>query len=66
VSTPPGSDPVRPTNNARFVFLDPRATDFFRDWDKVANDTVALLRAEAGRDPYDRELSDLIGELSTP
>jgi hypothetical protein len=31
----------------------------------VANDTVALLRAEAGRDPYDRQLSDLIGELST-
>ena len=41
------------------------ATEFFRDWDKVANDTVALLRAEAGRDPYDRQLSDLIGELST-
>jgi len=31
----------------------------------AANDTVALLRAEAGRDPYDRQLSDLIGELST-
>jgi hypothetical protein len=26
---------------------------------------VALLRAEAGRDPYDRQLSELIGELST-
>ena len=24
-----------------------------------------MLRAEAGRDPYDRQLSDLIGELST-
>jgi transcriptional regulator with XRE-family HTH domain len=59
------ADPVRPPNNARFVFLDPRATEFFRDWDKAANDTVALLRAEAGRDPYDRETSDLIGELST-
>lgn len=52
-------------NNARIVFLDRRATTFFREWEKVANDTVALLRAEAGRDPYDRELSDLIGELST-
>jgi transcriptional regulator with XRE-family HTH domain len=52
-------------NNARIVFLDPRATTFFREWEKVANDTVALLRAEAGRDPYDRDLSDLIGELST-
>jgi transcriptional regulator with XRE-family HTH domain len=52
-------------NNARFVFLDSQATSFFREWDVVANDTVALLRAEAGRDPYDRQLSDLIGELST-
>jgi len=59
------ADPVRPPNNARFVFLDPHATEFFRDWNKAANDTVALLRAGVGRDPYDRELSDLIGELST-
>jgi hypothetical protein len=59
------ADPVRPSNNARFIFLDPHATEFFRDWDKVANDTVAPLRAEAGRDPYDRQLPDLIGELST-
>ena len=59
------ADPLRPPNNARFIFLDPHAGGFFRDWDKVANDTVALLRAEAGRDPYDRGLSDLIGELST-
>jgi len=52
-------------NSARFTFLDPRAIEFFPEWDKVANDVVALLRAEAGRDPYDRQLSDLIGELST-
>ncbi len=59
------ADPVTPPNTARFLFLDPHAVDFFREWDKVANDTVALLRAEAGRDPYDRQLSDLIGRLST-
>jgi hypothetical protein len=59
------ADPVTPPNNARFTFLDPQATEFFRDWDKIANDIVALLHAEAGRDPYDRQLSDLIGELST-
>jgi transcriptional regulator with XRE-family HTH domain len=59
------ADPAVPANNARFVFLDPNATEFFRDYDKAANDTVALLRAEAGRDPYDRDLSDLIGQLST-
>ena len=59
------ADPARPANNARFVFLDPNATEFFRDYEKAANDTVAMLRAEAGRDPYDRDLSDLIGQLST-
>lgn len=42
-----------------------RTQPFFRYYDKAANDTVALLRAEAGRDPYDRDLSDLIGQLST-
>jgi transcriptional regulator with XRE-family HTH domain len=56
---------VRPPNNAWFVFLAPQAHEFFRDWDSVANDTIALLRAEAGRDPYDRQTSDLVGELST-
>jgi transcriptional regulator with XRE-family HTH domain len=59
------ADPVRPVNHARFVFLDPRAHDFYRDWERAANDTVAILRSEAGRDPYDRGLSDLVGELST-
>jgi len=54
-----------PPNTARFVFLDPRAPTFYLDWDKVASDVVAVLRAEAGRDPYDRGLSDLVGELST-
>ncbi len=58
-------DPVRPANTARFMFLDRRADKFFVDWESVANDTVAILRAEAGRNPYDRGLSDLVGELST-
>jgi transcriptional regulator with XRE-family HTH domain len=57
--------PDRPANAARFVFLDPRATEFYVEWERIAHDVVALLRAEAGRDPYDRALSDLIGELST-
>ena len=52
-------------SNARFVFLASQAKVFFREWDTVANDTVAILRAEAGRDPYDRALSDLVGQLST-
>jgi transcriptional regulator with XRE-family HTH domain len=60
------ADPaVRPANHARFVFLSPRSRDFYANWDRAASDTVAILRSEAGRDPYDRNLSDLIGELST-
>jgi transcriptional regulator with XRE-family HTH domain len=54
-----------PPSNARFTFLHRQAKTFFRDWDTVANDTVAVLRAEAGRDPHDRDLSDLVGQLST-
>ena len=58
-------DPARPVNVARFVFLNPRARTFFLDWTSAANDMVAALRAEAGKNPYDRELSVLVGELST-
>jgi transcriptional regulator with XRE-family HTH domain len=58
-------DPVGPPNLARYVFLDPRARTFYRDWERAATDTVAVLRAEAGRKPYDRGLSDLVGQLST-
>ncbi|QNA91868.1 MULTISPECIES: helix-turn-helix transcriptional regulator [unclassified Microbacterium] len=52
-------------NFARFHFLDPDARDFFVDWEGGASATVALLRAEAGREPDDRALRELIGELST-
>jgi transcriptional regulator with XRE-family HTH domain len=59
------ANPRTPVNSARFTFLDPRATTFFVDWDHAADDSVAVLRGEAGRHPYDRDLSDLVGELST-
>jgi transcriptional regulator with XRE-family HTH domain len=59
------ADPLRPANTARFMFLNPRSAEFFVDWERVASDCVAVLRAEAGRNPYDRGLTDLIGELST-
>jgi transcriptional regulator with XRE-family HTH domain len=59
------ADPVRPANHARFLFLDTASHDFWPDWDRAANDTVAILRTEAGANPHDRELSDLIGLLST-
>jgi MmyB-like transcription regulator ligand binding domain len=54
-----------PFNLARFVFLDPYAKAFFLDWDTIAQDMVGALRAQAGRDPTNRGLSDLIGELTT-
>jgi hypothetical protein len=58
-------DPRRPANFARFQFLDPRACDYYSDWEGAANITVALLRTEAGRDPDDKDLRELVGELST-
>jgi hypothetical protein len=59
-----GDNPA-PTNIARYQFLDASARDYYPDWEGAANVTVALLRTEAGRDPLNRELRELIGELST-
>ena len=58
-------DPARPVNLARFVFLDRRSTAFYRDWDRIARDAVGSLRAEAGRNPHDKALTSLVGELAT-
>jgi transcriptional regulator with XRE-family HTH domain len=55
----------RMPNLARFQFLDPAARDFYPDWDLFAEMCVGIMRAEAGRDPHDRGLQDLVGELST-
>jgi transcriptional regulator with XRE-family HTH domain len=55
----------QPVSSARFTFLDPAAPDFYPEWERVASELVAHLRSEAGRNPYDRQLSDLVGELST-
>jgi transcriptional regulator with XRE-family HTH domain len=59
------ANPARPVNLARFVFLDPRARLLHPNWDASAATTVAILRTEAGRNPYDKGLTDLVGELST-
>ena len=56
---------IAPPNSARYTFLNPRAKDFFVDWDDTADVVVANLRTEAGHNPYDRALTDLVGELST-
>ena len=55
----------QPPNSARYTFLDATSQEFLIDWEPAARDLVAHLRSEAGRNPYDRALSDLIGELST-
>jgi hypothetical protein len=55
----------QPANSARFTFLDPAAQEFYVDWERVAKDLVGHLRSLAGSNPYDKGLSDLVGELST-
>jgi hypothetical protein len=47
------------------VFFGPAARRFCLDWERVARGSVGALRVDAGRNPYDVELSNLIGELST-
>jgi len=59
------TSPAQPANNARFLFLDPAAPAFYPDWERQAQDVVAMLRTEAGHSPHDKALSNLIGELST-
>lgn len=55
----------QPANFSRFLFLSPAARDMYPGWEEAAQQTVALLRAEAGRVPDDRALRSLVGELST-
>jgi transcriptional regulator with XRE-family HTH domain len=54
-----------PMNIARFVFLDPRAPDFFVQWDSIADDFTSALRIQAGKSPQDAALNQLVGELAT-
>jgi hypothetical protein len=59
-------DQRRPANFSRYTFLDrDRSARFYPDWDGAADVAVAIMRTEAGRDPHDRDLQDLVGELST-
>lgn len=59
------SDPANQRNNARFTFLSPAARTFFTDWEQGADSIVASMRTDAGRNPHDKDLTDLIGELVT-
>ncbi|WP_413318898.1 helix-turn-helix transcriptional regulator [Agrococcus sp. 1P02AA] len=55
----------RAPNLARFQFLDPASRDFYPDWELFAQMCVGIMRVEAGRDPHDRTMQDLVGELTT-
>ena len=59
------ADTTRPPNFARFTFFDAAARRFFPDWGLAADVSVANLRTAAGKDPHDKGLHDLVGELST-
>lgn len=52
-------------NSARFAFLDPASQEFYPEWEKNTQELVAAMRSEAGRNPFDKKLTDLVGELST-
>jgi transcriptional regulator with XRE-family HTH domain len=65
-----GLGPRRPRNRAsattvRFIFLSPAARIFYPEWEQAADSTVASMRSAAGRNPHDKPLTDLIGELVT-
>ena len=60
-----GATSKRPANTTRFLYLDPAADEFFIDYDLIARDAAAMLRLEAGRNPHDKDLITLVGELST-
>lgn len=54
-----------PPNLARFIFLDDHAEEIFPNWQKAADDAVALLHVEAARSPYAKAVTSLIGDLAT-
>jgi len=66
LDSPALADPRRPANTTRFVYLDPEAArTFFVDYEQVTRDAAAMLHLEAGRNPHDKALIELVGELST-
>ena len=59
------ADPRRPANNARFVYLDPARRSSSSTGSAPPTTSPRCLRSEAGRNPHDKQLIELIGELST-
>jgi len=59
-----GLAPMRGSNIARQIFLDPAGRALYAEWDRCTSDTVGQLRLAAGKYPDDPQLTALIGELA--
>jgi transcriptional regulator with XRE-family HTH domain len=51
-------------NTARYAFLHPAARELWPDWEEVAGESIAHLRAVAGAEPNAPDLAELIAELT--
>ncbi|MFC1431606.1 helix-turn-helix transcriptional regulator [Streptacidiphilus sp. N1-3] len=56
--------PAAERNLIRLTFLDESYRALYADWPRAARECVAVLRMEAGRNPDDRALTALVGELT--
>ncbi|MFI7664743.1 helix-turn-helix domain-containing protein [Nocardia sp. NPDC049526] len=57
--------PFSKTDNlVRMVFLDPAGAEFYAEWHRAAQATVATLRLAVGHDPDDARLTQLVAEVS--
>ncbi|AYG77922.1 hypothetical protein DWB77_00029 [Streptomyces hundungensis] len=56
--------PAGERNLIRLTFLDDAYRSLYADWPRAARECVAVLRMEAGRNPDDRALAALVGELT--
>lgn len=54
----------RPLNQVRYLFLDPRATIFYTDWESTAKDAVSALRLIVGGKTNDAKLMKLIADVA--
>jgi transcriptional regulator with XRE-family HTH domain len=51
-------------NVVRAIFLEPELRMVYRDWEAMTTRVVPFLRAVLGAEPPDREMVELVGELS--
>jgi transcriptional regulator with XRE-family HTH domain len=61
----PATLPPAHRNLARMTFLDPRMRELWVDWESIARETVAYLRATTARYLDDTRLTSLVAELRT-